>query len=377
MCHSSHHVVTALIAALVLIPLTSNAARAEYQPTSDGAGAPRVDPQRQLAALAEQFPDGTHLKLTDHFMIVYDTSHAWADNRAAVLERAHDAFYRSMNRARLNPAPLRQRLVCVLFNHHDEFRDYALRIDRREVAWASGYYSGATNRIVLFNYQTSPKFNPVNRQMAELRARIGSLEGELAAARFNRDRPRAMMVRNQLHGTRRQLERIQRRYQAVGGLSNLANTFHEVAHLLAFNTGIQRRGVAYPLWLAEGIATSFETITPAVPFGPDQVNPHRLRSFEQAIVRDQLIPLEQFVTMTSADAKATQSVSVAYAQSWGLFHFLFTQHPEALRKYITDLAAQTVGKRDETFLRKQFIEAFGPTETLQPQFIRFIRELER
>ncbi len=33
---------------------------------------------------------------------------------------------------------------------------------------------------------------------------------------------------------------------------------HEMTHQLAYNSGLQKRGVMYPLWVSEGLATFFE-----------------------------------------------------------------------------------------------------------------------
>src|SRR5690606_31731957 len=71
-------------------------------------------------------------------------------------------------------------------------------------------------------------------------------------------------------------------------------TTHEVAHQLAFDSGLQRRGVMYPLWVAEGLATTFEVEVGGV-MGPGQDNPVRRHRLEEAYASSSLLPIETLI----------------------------------------------------------------------------------
>ncbi len=343
---------------------------------STGAALAQAPPP-EAADLAREFPDGTYLLATEHFFIVHDTTYAWAENRANLLRRAHDRFYQSMTAAGFEPQPLDRRLVCVMFDQFDTFSRYARRVDRRNVDWAGGYYSGRTNRITLYNYLNSPKLAEQAERVNRLQSDIRAMRAQLASARGRRDAAGARATRIQLARAQRELRSIRRRYEVGGGLSNIANTFHEAAHMLAFNSGIQKRANAYPLWFSEGLATSFETVAPAAPFGPGHDNPLRQPALVKAIGAQKLIPLEDLVAMTQLpdtagedEDEANRKRTVFYAQSWGLFHYLFTQRRADLVRYNRTLNAQPPGRRHETRLRREFITAFGEIGDVEQAMIR-------
>ncbi len=325
------------------------------------------DDPNQRNRLASRFPPGWNLRQTPHYLILYDASHAWADTRANMLEKTYNVFMDHMRRADLRPRPLASRLECVLFADHTDFWQYAQQVDGLSSDWPAGYYSSRTNRIALFNYATSPSMQELTDEMKQLRRRLDRLEGAT---------PRDGRSWSDVTRTQRELNQVQRRYETIGAWGNIQQTIHEAVHQLAFNTGIQRRDIQYPLWFSEGLATCFETSHPAVPFGPTRDNPGRRLQVRKSYLRGELYPLHEFVGMTGAP-EDKHAREVAYAQSWAVFHFLFNKRPDQLRNFIRHMLLQPAGQRDPATLTRDFTQAFGPPEKLNDAWIDHVQVLSR
>ena len=94
---------------------------------------------------------------------------------------------------------------------------------------------------------------------------------------------------------------------------------HEYAHLF-----FRRTGRRYPLWLSDGLAEYFSTVTPqrdGLRIGAPP--PERARALGFGV---RLMPLERLfaVTRDSIEYTAPKSASLFYAQSWALAHLLVT-----------------------------------------------------
>ncbi len=145
---------------------------------------------------------------------------------------------------------------------------------------------------------------------------------------------------------------------------------HELAHQLAFNSGIQKRGVMYPIWVSEGLATNFECgglmTGSALPS-----NTARGSSLATAYAAGELVPLRQFIVQTRvpADVQASRS---HYAQAWAFFRFLLTEYPESLREYLYREANQPAGRRDANVMLSRFTDAFGTPESLEQAWNAFV-----
>lgn len=107
-------------------------------------------------------------------------------------------------------------LTVVMFSDHREFVEFAARADGVDAHWMGGYYASGTNRAVMYDDVGGPEFVAASGD--------GAAPADIAeqAARATREKIR-----------------------------------HEVAHLLAFNCGVQSRSIDHPLWFTEGLAESF------------------------------------------------------------------------------------------------------------------------
>lgn len=328
----------------------------------------------QARALATEFGEGTYLRVTPHYLLVYDTPHAWADSRARLLEQTHETFYRTMRGAGFDPQPIDGRLVGVLFDEHRDYLAYGRDRDGIDVSSAGGYYSPRTNRIAMFNTQSSPQLAKHRRQIAELQRTLERADRLADAAGQAGDASRAAHYRQLKIRAINKVSILRNQVQRGAGLNNISQTIHEATHQLAFNSGVQSRIATNPFWLSEGLATNFETMSPAVPFGPGQDNRVRRRALRQAAKAGRLDALETFVGRVElVDVDKNQRERL-YAQAWGLFSFLFETQRATLQGYMQHVAAGQ-GGRDAAALVADFESHFGTTRSVGNAFRQWISRL--
>lgn len=332
--------------------------------------------QRREKAM-EQFP-GFQMHVTEHFLVIYNTDKAWALSRAVVLEKTHDAFYQSYRSAGMRPLPLAFRPVCVLFDTHEQFGQYARDIDRMNMDWSGGYYSVRTNRVAFFNDQTNPAFKEVTERIAKLDAEVAELLQLIKDAQRDRNTALITQFRQELDAKQKELRFYRNRHKAVAQLNDTAKTTHEAVHQLAFNSGVQVRGVMYPFWLSEGLATNFETTEATARFGPHSDNPARRQILVDAREQQKLMPLGDFIVMTALpEDPDIDAATVHYAQAWGLYQYLFKYHRRELGDYHALLAARPAGRRDEGQLRQEFIDTFGSIAQVESKWLAYVKRLPR
>ncbi len=340
-------------------------------------GARLIDPPGVLDGLAKEFAEGTKLQVTPHFLIVYDTSATFARSRQVLLERTHEMFYKEMTRAGFRPIPLERRLVAVLFNRHEKYIAYAKNKDGIDMGGSAGYYSSRTNRVAFFNNQSNPGLAKLSAPIQQVEKQLANVEKQLSVA--NRE-GRSNRIR-QLRGVRSRLiyerSRLMNRFMRSAGLNNLSTSAHEAAHQLAYNSGIQRRGAAHPFWLSEGLATNFETIAPALDFGPSKDNALRRRSLKKLDVSGKLVSLARFVKIVRPPGKTAMERSHLYAQAWGLFHYLFNERTESLRKYMREVNRISLAKATPGRMLKAFEDSFGPVQGVETAWRKYVRGLKR
>ena len=296
-------------------------------------------PERH-AAVAEHFAGPAASYASRHFLLLHDATPEQAKVRAALLETTGRIFYRSFRRLGMELDPPDRRLVCLLFTDRDSYAAYSRQVDGQDMGWTTGYYSGRTNRIVLLDESIALADAPTSAQASAELARYAEQAEQIVLGSLD---PSAF----------------------DGPWQGLASTTHEAAHQLAFNTGVQKRGVMYPLWVSEGLATAFETENPSEPFGPGHVNVRRQRDLHRALDEDRLLPLHRFVVGVRVPHDDPRFASALYAQAWSLFQYLYLERPEELGGYLSMLADLPPGRRSEATRRREFIEAFGPIETLE------------
>lgn len=253
---------------------------------------------------------------TSHFVIMHTQEEAWAGDLGGLLEDLYARFERVSASAGFAVHPPKNPLAWLCFGDADAFDQYESDFEREGPAAFKSFYSSRTDRVLL------------------LRAGAG------AAAPVSADDTRIA---------------------------------HELAHQMAYNTGLQTRGVMYPLWVSEGIAMLYESaLLSPESFAAD--NPLRRQRLCEARAHHRLLPLERFVLMTRAPS-GDGARNDFYAQAWGLANLMMRQHRAAFARYLAVLGQMEGGRRPEAALALEFRSAFGEPARLETAWQSYLAAL--
>lgn len=282
---------------------------------------------------------------TEHFTIVHEVGAEDIAGTGRALESAYQRFYDVFANAGFELSRSGDRLVWICFPQQSGFNKYALRAEGMDLSWLDGYYSTLTNRVAV----VQPNLRMADREPVHL--------------------PRADDMRITLAANKQQSEKVLP-MSPPGQRLDMTRLTHELAHQLAFNSGIQRRGVMYPIWVSEGLATNFESSS-VMNAGVLSSNMARSSCLATAYAAGELIPLRQLIVQTRVPADADVSRQ-HYAQAWAFFRFLLAERPASLRIYLNRVAGLSAGRRNAEILLSEFIDVFGAPESLERAWIAFV-----
>jgi Protein of unknown function (DUF1570) len=303
----------------------------------------RIDPPAE-AALDAVLAGPLVSTRTKHFDLLHKPGASFATLAGTTLERAYQHFYEVFGQAGFDLSRPADRLIWICFPQKSSFDRYALRVEGMDLSWLDGYYSTLTNRVAIVQADEGPSPQEETAPVLPREVRVA-----VAANRSPREDVLPM---------------------APGPQFDVTRLTHEAAHQLSFNSGLQKRGVMYPLWVSEGLATNFEFSGGANP-GLDRANLPRRNGLCNAYATGGLTPLRQFVVQTTVPPDASVGRRY-YAQAWGFFRFLLTEHPEALRAYLRQLAQTRPERRDALTMFTEFTQAFGPLAPLESAWYAFL-----
>ncbi len=268
-------------------------------------------PQRLAAKLGSRH-DG------ERFVLLHQHDSAMAGELVQVLDHTYDDFFLYLRRAGLDVTEPTDKLQILCFAGLGDYRDYSLKADYADLSRLIGYYSAHTNRIALH-------------------------------CRLDRD--------------------------AVGMAQDFEMVRHEAIHQLAFNSGLQRRDVTYPIWFAEGLATLLEV--------PIEANAgiavdHRARrnALLSLYNNGRILPLSHFsiITRVSRDSHDSSTQDI-YNQAWGFFAFCMAERREQLIRYMQLMLDAPPGPAGRRHLKAVFEEAFGSTNQIEKDWLHFLGRL--
>lgn len=301
---------------------------------------------------------------TDHFVILSDADRGWTRERARLLERTALQFRRVMERISYPMVPPEKKLLCVFFEKHEMYRGFASVQDGVEASWIAGYYTGLANRAVFYDDRTGPSFLTAYSRLDGHQETVEQTRAQVISLRRQKDMDGARNLSEQADNLERELKRERARLLEEVRESSESKAIHEATHLLAFNCGVQSRTREYPFWLTEGLASSFETSNPNAAFGPDRPTEYRESEFVRAS-HVGLIPLEEFVGMTTVPENDGDLADVLYAQAYSLFAYLYRYERQALGAYLQDVWTQDTGVRSTESHRELFVKHFGRIGALE------------
>jgi len=272
--------------------------------------------QREMAALltaefetiGREFSTRFHIHATRNYLIVYNTSHEYAQWIGGVFETLLNSYITALRR---NGFPIENSefpLVVVLLSNRAMFEAYARRDITSGVSpGILAYYHKWTNRVVIYD-QTGFESN-----------REGA-GGRLTPQGLSRilDRP--------------------------GVQENLSSALHEAVHQIGFNYGVHHRFAFVPLWVCEGLALLFESPSIAAGTGRAagvQVNRKHYHDLVRLMQRPATDPIERLIKSDDAFTSSNlQEVTDAYTLSWGLAYFLNASRPRQWVAYLKLMGAR-------------------------------------
>ena len=337
-------------------------------------------PDVELALKEEmqrRFKHDFRTRNSKHFVLVYDTTDAFAAQRATSMEKVYDAFRFYFNMNTLRPDFLEERLVVVLFKDREDYLAYIKQTENADFSWSAGFYSQRSNRSAFYDEASGSTAASVSKQADELKARIDEFNRQIATARGQNQ---TGMVNNLTVQRNRVSEALAQFNNRLGNqvlLQNNSKTMHEAAHQVAFNMGIQTRTVDYPMWLSEGMACSFEFEDSAGHRGPALLNTGRISIIKGAIRDNKLPTIEKVISEDPEDTPDEATLSIAYAEAWALFHYLYKYHRQGMEDYLLAYKNHRILRRiGPEERRTMFTKAFGADlDALNRKFVDYLKSL--
>ncbi|MBS0267066.1 MAG: DUF1570 domain-containing protein [Planctomycetes bacterium] len=275
------------------------------------------------AALGKQLKTelgaGFDVLTTRHYVICTSARRKYAQWCGALFERLYTSFHNHWKQRGMKLAEPEFPLIALVFASEKEFARFATQDAGADAATAKGYFSIATNRMVLYDL-TAADASPIGD---------ADIDKQVAAIPYN-----------------------------------IATIVHEATHQIAFNSGLHTRFADNPLWLVEGMAMYFETPDLSNKSGwktAGAVNTERLGQFRDFLSSGRRRP-DSLKTLIMSDARFNDSEQSAdaYAEAWVLSYFLIRTKKEAYVKYLNTLAAKpplVADSPEERFA--EFRAAFG------------------
>lgn len=291
-------------------------------------------PQRTVPPSGSDYDSRVHR--TNNFVVISEGHSATSPAVGGLLEAIRVRLLATMTSYGLSPGETTEPLVWKCFDDREKYRRYALATERADAVFPQAYYSTRTNRVVWFHDGLLDIWPAAGREAASSR----QAGGRSAVTRIDAE--------------------------------HLLLLTHEMAHQLAYNSGLQKRGVMYPLWVSEGVATYFESC--ALPQADRSAHDSRKRRLAQLASDGGLLPFGALVTLAGSEALEFSLVDV-YAQCWGLMSFLLEHYPNQLSSYLQDLAQLPVGRRSSASLRREFVAHFGRIDSLERHWREYVASL--
>jgi hypothetical protein len=351
-------------------PLHHGARRALIR-LAEGRPLPRSSPAYEQARA--NLPDRFVELETRRFIVLSNADAQWTSAQAQRLERTHHQFQRFARRLRLEPLPLRHKLICVLFADRAEYQHFAGAHDDVADPWIAGYYSPKHDRVVFYRGEANPSVVEARSKLRKMDTDIDSIARRAEDALRQGRREQAAVLRQHRQRYREHLLRERQRVDAFAEQISIATTVHETTHQLLFHTRIQTPRIQYPVWISEGLATAFETDDTGGAFGPDHEYAPRREAFEELLRDGDLIDLRELVTWTRIATDDEQTVHAVYQQSYALVTWLNRCRAGQLSRYLQLMLTEPPGSISADRYLRIFEEAFGDIDQLQHAWLSFER----
>jgi len=315
----------------------------QVEHTSDDRAFEPFSRDEMAKRLSAELPQGFRVLQTNHYLIFFDTSPAYAQWCGSLFERLYMAFTNFWTRKGFELAQPEFPLVAVVFADKQSYQKFS----KPELGEAGesiiGYFGLTSNRMTMYD--------------------LTGVEAQGRGAARNR--------------TAAQINQILAQPDA---LRTVATIVHEATHQIAFNCGLHTRLSDCPRWFSEGIAEYFETpdLHSAKGWsGAGSVNQPRLEQFVQYLNSRPADSLETLIRDDRRFLDTKRSLD-AYSEAWALTYFLIRQHPKEYIAYLGMLSKKKPLLQDAPDKRlDQFHQAFGELRDLDAEFLRYMSRVRK
>jgi len=298
------------------------------------------------AKLEREFGPSFRITRTKHFRICHNTETAFTDHRAGLFELVYRTFYGFFEERNFPLTTLNDRFEVVLFESREQFQRYASR-ENPTLESSAGYYSPMKNRVAFYNSLNDPNLQRQKQMILAAERRVQEMRRQLARTKartfrftfpdgsvktLSRSQTMSFLAREE-----RKIRDQRRKLSGFYKKENVTTTVHECLHQLAFNLGLQKMTGDCPKWVGEGLATYFETATAGSLAQVGKINAQRHDIFRKARQAGALIPLELLVSRDEVFIVSSPTALAAYAQAWGLTHYMLSKKEDAFLKYLIAL----------------------------------------
>ncbi|MGA2618487.1 MAG: DUF1570 domain-containing protein [Thermoguttaceae bacterium] len=284
-------------------------------------------------------PPGFEAYQTTHYLVLHQTSRAYAQWCGALFERLYGAFHNAWSHRGVELVEPEFPLVAIIFADKQSYVKFSARDLGDAAETIIGYFNLATNRMIMYDL-------------------TGAAGGRSARG-----------------SSTAQINQILADPEAGRAVSTIV---HEATHQIAFNCGLHARYSDCPLWFSEGIAMYFETpdLHSAKGWaGVGVVNRARRAQFQSYLARRGPDSLKTLITADTRFRDPKQGLD-AYSEAWTLTYFLLRQHLKEYVDYLKMLSKKGPLLRDGPQRRlEEFEHYFGPWQKVDADLLRFMARL--
>ncbi|MFH0965565.1 MAG: DUF1570 domain-containing protein [Planctomycetota bacterium] len=297
---------------------------------------PRDADKELLSALGESF----EIHPTKHFLIYCNTTRVFTLNRALLFEKLYEVYDETLEQIGLKLRTSGGRLTVLLFEDGQAFRKY---LGGEVPPGVGGVYMQDRNQIVFFDANSDPEYLETKAILSAVSEELRGIRRVITGIRH----PTAKLRYTRIIGKYQQeIKSYEDKLEGLIANSNVAVTIHEATHALSFNLGPFDLASRPPRWLAEGMATFFETPRVGRWRGAARFNAPRFIAYREAKKDGKLPPLSAIVTNEKLLMQG-ETVEAAYGASWSLFYFLYHQHPSGCAEMLQTLRVPTEPPADD------------------------------
>jgi hypothetical protein len=297
----------------------------------------RDEMSRRLLA---ELPAGFEVYKTAHYLILHDTSPAFARWCGSLFEGLYRNFRNLWTYRGVQLTDPEFPLVAIVFADRQAYMKHA----RVELGAASesvvGYYAMLTNRMTMYD--------------------LTGFGGQAYAERGHSDAQIGQILAQ------------------PGAAQTVSTIVHEATHQIAFNCGLHTRLSDCPVWFSEGIAVYFETPDLRSGRGGNRVGAINQLRLERFLRYCDARPANSLETLVRDDERLhdPRRALDAYAEAWALTYFLLRQRTKEYVAYVRMLSQKKPLLHDQPAARlEEFRNAFGDLQKLDAELIKCIRRL--